>query len=353
MIQAQRDVGVGGDRVLAQAIVDTVREPLLVLDKNLKVIAASRSFYATFQAKREETLDHLLHTLGDGQWDIPALRGLLEKVLPEHTVMEDYEVDHEFPYIGRRTMLLNARQVLDANEGHTILLAIEDVTTRRAIERELQQLLEQKDLLLDEMQHRIANSLQIIASILMLKARAVASTETRDHLEDAHNRVMSVAVVQKHLVPSSRGELIKVAPYLTTLCASLARSMVADSRPVLLLANSTNSSLASAEAVSIGLIVTECVINALKHAFRQPQPDARISVDYNVTDGGWTLSIADNGTGVPIGLPTTAKHGLGTSIIQALAQQLKATVRTVSTDKGTSISVVHVAAAKVLAVSAA
>ena len=104
-------------RALAQAIVDTVREPLLVLDRELRVVAASRSFYETFQADREETQGRLLYTLGDGQWDIPALRTLLEKIVPEHSVMDDYEVEHEFPKIGRRTMLLNARTVISENSA--------------------------------------------------------------------------------------------------------------------------------------------------------------------------------------------------------------------------------------------
>ena len=167
-------------RALAQAIVDTVREPLLVLDKELRVVAASRSFYETFQADRQETQGRLLYTLGDGQWDIPALRTLLEKVVPEHSVMDDYEVEHEFPKIGRRTMLLNARTVISEKSAHTaLLLAIEDISERRAYERELEHLLRQKELLLEEMRHRIANSLQIIASILLLKARRVQSEETR------------------------------------------------------------------------------------------------------------------------------------------------------------------------------
>ena len=145
---------------LAQAIVDTVREPLLVLDKELRVVAASRSFYETFQADRQETQGRLLYTLGDGQWDIPALRTLLEKILPEHSVMNDYEVEHEFPKIGRRTMLLNARTVIsDKSADAALLLAIEDISERRAHERVLEHLLRQKELLLEEMRHRIANSL--------------------------------------------------------------------------------------------------------------------------------------------------------------------------------------------------
>jgi chemotaxis protein methyltransferase CheR len=96
---------------LAQGIVDTVREPLLVLDRALQVIAASRSFYSAFKVCPEETQGQLLYTLGDGQWDISQLRVLLEKIIPEHRVIDGYEVQHDFPHLGFRTMRLNARQV--------------------------------------------------------------------------------------------------------------------------------------------------------------------------------------------------------------------------------------------------
>ena len=96
--------------------------------------------------------------------------------------MEGYEVEQDFSGIGRRTMLLNARGVLsEGKENRTILLAIEDITARRAAERELKEILKQKDVLLQDMQHRVANSLQIIASILLIKARTVRSEETRLH----------------------------------------------------------------------------------------------------------------------------------------------------------------------------
>ena len=166
------------ERGLAQAIVDTVREPLVVLDKDLRVVVASRSFYETFKVNRNDTQGNLLYALGDGQWDIPALRVLLEKILPEHGVMEAYQVEHEFPSIGWRTMVLNARQVFYKGNSHpNLLLAIEDATERRAAEREMKELLQQKEMLLGELQHRVANSLTIIASILLLKARTVQSEE--------------------------------------------------------------------------------------------------------------------------------------------------------------------------------
>ena len=174
---------------LAQSIVDTVREPVIVLDRKLRVIAASRSFYSAFEVSPEETQGKLLYVLGDGQWDIPKLRILLERIIPEHGAMEDYEVEHVFPHLGARIMLLNARQVFYKEGAETtILLGIEDVTARRTLEREKDDLLRQKDVLLEEIQHRIANSLQIIAGIILMKANAVSSEETRTLLQDTHAR---------------------------------------------------------------------------------------------------------------------------------------------------------------------
>jgi chemotaxis methyl-accepting protein methylase/PAS domain-containing protein len=117
----------------AEGIVATVREPLLVLDAQLKVLSASRSFYRNFKTTPETTENEHLYNLGNRQWDIPALRQLLEGVLSENKLFEDYPVEHEFPEIGNRTMLLNACQVLKEDQdqrGPLILLAIEDVTDR-------------------------------------------------------------------------------------------------------------------------------------------------------------------------------------------------------------------------------
>lgn len=225
-------------KTLAQAIVNTIPDPFLVLDAGFTVLAASVSFYDTFKVDPEHTRNCLLFSLGDGQWDIPALRLLLEEIIPRHATMDGFEVEHDFPGIGLRTILLNARQVIYADGANTtILLAFKDVTERRIIEKEREELLRsteallrQKSILLREMQHRVANSLQIIASILLLKAKAVSSTETQQHLRDAHQRVMSVAEVQRHLHATDGIDQIDVAPYLSTLCASLASSMIGESQ---------------------------------------------------------------------------------------------------------------------------
>jgi two-component sensor histidine kinase len=331
---------IGDARALAQAIVDTVREPLLVFDKDLRVIAASRSFYSVFKVSPQDTQGRRLHELGDGQWNIPRLRLLLEKIIPEHGVMEGYEVEHEFPGIGLRTMCLNARQVFyEGGADTTILLGIEDVTGQRASEREKEELLRQKDVLLQEMQHRIANSLQIIASIILMKARAVQSEETRLHLRDAHSRVMSIAAVQEHLHASGASGPVEVTPYLSKLCETLATSMIGDSRPISLKVCGDGGSASSRQAECLGLIVTELVVNALKHAFSNDTSDGRIAVRYDAAGTNWKLSVTDNGIGRPDGVFAQEKTGLGTSIVKALAQQLGAQVETLAGSKGTSVSV--------------
>ncbi len=338
-------------RALAQAIVDTVREPLLVLDGDLRVLAVSRSFYVTFQVNRQDVLGHLLYALGDGQWQIPALRTLLEKIIPERAAMDAFEVEHEFPVIGRRVMLLNARAVFYADHSQTtLLLAFEDVTGRRTIEREkaelmrqTEELLRQKDVLLRELEHRVANSLQIIASILMLKARTVTSEETRQHLQDAHQRVMALAAVQEHLHGSGRHDQIEVGPYLSRLCESLAASMIRDRRPISLQVLVNGGTAESASAVSLGLIVTELVINALKHAFPNDREDSRVVVSYQSDGPDWKLAVSDNGIGKPDIANSPAKGGLGTTLVKALAQDLDAKVEVVSGPGGVNVSLAHAA----------
>jgi PAS domain S-box-containing protein len=121
----------------AQDIVDTVREPLLMLDTTLRVRSANRAFYQTFRVSSEETEDRLIYELGNGQWDIPDLRTLLEDIVPKSSVFNDFELECDFPTIGRRVMLLNARKLQAGHHGELLVLAMEDVTERRRSEADL------------------------------------------------------------------------------------------------------------------------------------------------------------------------------------------------------------------------
>src|SRR3989338_835501 len=124
----------------ADSIINTVREPLIALDQDLRVVTVSRSFYEFFKVKPEETVGQLIYDLGNKQWNIPKLRELLETILPQETTFDNYEVEHDFATIGRRIMLLNARQIEQAwGKERIILLAIEDITKRKVLENMLKE----------------------------------------------------------------------------------------------------------------------------------------------------------------------------------------------------------------------
>ena len=334
-------------RALAQIIVDTVREPVLVLDGDANILFASASFHRAFQFDPLNALDGSLFALDGGDWDIAELHALLDGALHLQHIPEPVEISHDFPRIGRRVLCLHARTIAHkAGARPAVILNIEDITDRRAIEVEKERLKAQadelvihKEMLLEEMQHRVVNSLQIIASILMLKARAVNSEETRQHLQDAHRRVISVAAVQRHLRSSGRADLIDIEPYLTKLCASIAESMIGDDHTAVLKVSADPCQLISAEAVSLGLIVTELVINALKYAFPDQPAGATVTVRLDANGSDWRLAVSDNGVGRPKDTPI--KGGLGTSLVNALAQQLNAKVESTSSDRGLTVTITH------------
>jgi len=131
----QMETEIQDAREYAENIVETVREPLVVLDSDLKILTANYSFYNTFKVTPKETIGNFIYDLGNRQWDIPKLRVLFEKILPHDTVFNGYEVEHDFLEIGHKIMLLNARQIFRRNIGsHIILLAIEDITDRKKAE---------------------------------------------------------------------------------------------------------------------------------------------------------------------------------------------------------------------------
>ena len=340
---------VGDARSLAQVIVEAGREPLLVLDDDFRILAASDSFHKSFQLTASQTFHRPFFTMGDGAWDIPALRQMLGRAVSESEPIEGFEFTHEFPRIGQRTFLLHVRRVKYDERNRTVaLMGFEDITDRRAIEAEKDRLqiqthhlLEKEHMLLEEMQHRIVNSLQIIASILMLKARNVASEETRGHLQDAHRRVMSVAEVQRYLHSAIGQDKVEIGPYLTKLCASLASSMIGESSHTKLQVECADGTIISTDAVSIGLIVTELVINALKYAFPDKKANAVVTVRYEENGEDWKLSVEDNGAGKAVDSAPQPKTGLGTSLVAALAHQLGAQIEMESSTEGMCVSITH------------
>lgn len=333
-------------QALALAIVDTLPEPFLVLDDALHLLAASRCFYEVFGEDPAAARGGSLFDLSDGQWDIPGLRQLLAAVVPQQTALEGFEFQQYFGDRGQRTIQLNALPIRDeGGDSRMVLLAIKDITERREAEQEKQrllehteELLEQQRTLLREMRHRIANSLQIIASILLLKAGSVTSEETKNELRAAHQRVMSVAAVQDHLHTSEGIEQIEMGPYLTKLSAGLASSMVGPKQRIDIAVAATEGVLPTSHAVSLGLIVTELIINAIKYAFPKARASARIRVTFEMAKSDWKLTVADNGVGRPRD-GDSGSGGLGTALIGALAKQLYAQITETSSSEGLTVAV--------------
>jgi two-component sensor histidine kinase len=325
---------------LALAVVASSVAPLLLLDKDLMVVAVSTSFCRAFQIAPDQATGCPLVALGsNGEWFVPQLQSLLKATAAGFAEVEGYEMDLVRPGRDVRRLIVNAKKLEYAqSEDIRLLLSIVDVTDARIAEKLRDGLLKEKSVLLQELHHRVANSLQIIASVLLQSARKVQSEETRLHLHDAHHRVMSVAALQHQLAASKLGN-VELRPYFTALCESIGASMIRDHEQLALCVTADDSVTTADTSVSMGLIVTELVINALKHAF----PDNRkgsIVVDYHSRGLSWNLSVNDNGVGMSAD-PNGVKAGLGSSIVQALAMQLGGKVVVTSGNPGTNVLIQH------------
>lgn len=321
------------------AVVVSSNEPLLFLSEDQTVIAASTSFCRTFEIDPATIPGKRLRELGDGEWAMPQLASLLRATASGSAQIEAYEIDLRRPNRNTRQLVINARTIDDGDTDRVrLLMAVTDVTAMRAEARLKDDLIREKAILMKEVQHRVANSLQIIASVLMQSARRVQSEEARGHLHNAHHRVMSIATVQRHLSTSAGGN-VELRTYLTQLCQSLGASMISDPDRLSIEVTVDDSAVEADVSISLGLIVTELVINALKHAFPD-QPMGRIEIGYRSTGRDWTLSVRDNGIGMPTG-SVAAKAGLGTGIIEALARNLRGEIQLSDAAPGTAVTISH------------
>jgi len=338
-MDAQDEFPAGAATSLMLAVVATSDTPLLLVAGDLTVVAASLSFCAAFGIDPATVHGKSVLELGAGEWNVPQLGSLLTATASGAAEILGYELDLHRPNHPVRHLVLNAHRLDYADKIRVrLLLAAVDVTAARASEKLKDDLIRDKAVLMREVQHRIANSLQIIASVLLQSARRVQSEETRGHLKDAHSRVMSIASVQQQLAQSTEGEVM-LRPYFIQLCASLGASMIEDPARISILVTADDSVVSSDKSISLGLIVTELVINALKHAFPGDRP-GRISVRYEARGPNWTLSVDDDGVGMSDD-PHIAKPGLGTSIVEALAGQLQAEVQIGNADPGTTVEIAH------------
>jgi two-component system, sensor histidine kinase PdtaS len=320
---------------IARGIVTLSDGPLLLLSADLTVLAASRSFGADFGVGA--TSGVVLGSLGGGEWGDADLTRGLHAAARTGLPVESFQLRLRHAERPVCEVVVNAQRLDPVPHQPTMLLLhARDVTEVRKQAKARDRLLQEKSTMLAELQHRIANSLQIIASVLLQSARQLQSSDLRGHLMDAHSRVLSVAELQKHLALSTQ-ETVVLKDYLADLCHSIGASMIRDRYRLSIDVQVDDSVVPSAVSLSLGLIVTELLINALKHGY----PEGRgglIEVSYSAGPDGWTLCIADDGVGIPPG--EAPPPGLGTSIVQALAHQLGATVATNPAGPGTRVTVI-------------
>lgn len=294
----------------AESVVDTVREPLLVLNGALRVQSANRNFYRIFQVSAEETQDRLLYELGNGQWNIPLLQTLLEEILPQDKAVENFEVTHHFPQIGPKTMLLNARKLWrEGNHTELILLAIEDITKRREVERERELLLQEVQRSNEELTqfaHVVSHDLQApirgvqsFSQLLLRRYEDQFDTTAQEYLQLIANSAESMHAVVRTLLSYAtvgQGTLI-LSP--VALDAVL-EAVVASLRPMIEETDAIIESQALPEVRGDRVLLQQLVQNLLTNALKYRRPDQapRIFIRVQASADQWVISVKDNGQGI-------------------------------------------------------
>lgn len=202
----------------AESIINTVREPLIALNQDLRVVTASRSFYEVFKVNQEETVGQLIYDLGNKQWDIPKLRELLEDILPQKATFDNYEVEHDFFTIGRRIMLLNARQIQRrSGKERIILLAIEDITERKHAQEELtsakqraEEATAMKSMFLANMSHEIRTPMNAVIGLSLLALKTELNAKQHDYVTKIHNAGVTILSLINDILDFSKIEAGKL-----------------------------------------------------------------------------------------------------------------------------------------------
>jgi chemotaxis protein methyltransferase CheR len=279
-----------------------------------------------------------LYELGNGQWDIPELCSLIEAMLPEHATIEAFEVDRVFPSIGRRVMLLNARKVYrSGKQTQQTLLAIEDVTESRRLEHEHAAAHGRIAALLQELGHRIKNSLQIIVSMVSLEARNQKSAESKAALERVSHRIAALGRLYSMLGETNSVEEVDAAIYLDALCRDLIESVQTENGTFIALKTDIESEpLPVARAIPLGLIVNELVTNAVKYAFPS-ETRGTVAVTLKRISGQLRLMVSDDGKGAD---RQRADSGLGGRLVDTFARQLGGKVERESGLHGTTVRLI-------------
>ena len=312
---------------LAQNIVDTVRDPLLILEQDMSVAIASRSFLNLFGVKAGEVIGRQLHELGAGQWNVAALNDLLQRVLPHDEQVNGLLLEDDFPGLGRRVFKINARKVFRPGDHVTRLLVVfEDATEAVLLDRH-------RDVLAAELAHRVKNSLQIISSFVSYEIRRAAEPCIEGY-QAMQARIGAVAELYDVIAQSSAFGPVHVESYLRGISGTIQKSLLGHHSTITISTKTEPLSILPDHAVSIGLIANELATNAVKYAF--PSGHGEVVLGFQRRDDEVTLTVSDNGVGLS---GKSDGSGLGTRFVNAFIKQLGGSLASATSTSGTTFTV--------------
>jgi len=302
---------------LTKSIVDTIRDPLVVLENNMTIVTASKAFLTIFGITEAETRGRRVAELGQHQWDVPALRHLMEKVLPENKPIESFEIEDDFPGLGRRVFNLNARKISQpGNHAHRMLLVFEDITDRKQRERDALTLA-------NEISHRIKNNLQLIIGLIAYETKWTAAPCVRGY-KSMQARIGAIAQLYDLISQSSRGQAIAVDAYLREIAKTMAASLLGNAADIKIDVKAEALDLDPDLAVPFGLLVNELATNAIKHAF--PGGTGRLVLSVERIGDQIELAVADDGIGMAEKDLTKIPEKRGADYVAIFVRQLGGTI---------------------------
>jgi PAS domain S-box-containing protein len=315
---------------LTQSIVDTIRDPLVVLESDMTVVTASKAFLTMFGITEAETRGRRISELGQRQWDVPALRHLMDKVLPDNKPIENFEIEDNFPGLGVRVFNLNARKISQpGNHAHRMLLVFEDITGRKQRERDAL-------MLTNEISHRIKNNLQIVVGLIGFEAKRTAAPCVLGY-RAMQSRIGAIAQLYDLISQSSRGATVGVDAYLREIAKGLSASL-GNKSDIEIEVRAEPLGIDPDHAVPFGLLVNELATNAIKHAF----PDGKGHVVLSVERMGdeFLLAVADDGVGMADKVLPKTPEKRGADYVAIFVRQLGGALTVSgSVGAGTTISI--------------
>ncbi|MEY4706593.1 MAG: hypothetical protein RJB58_316 [Pseudomonadota bacterium] len=310
---------------LTQSIVDTIPDPLVVLESDMTIVMASKAFLTMFGSTAGKTHGRRVSELGQHQWDVPALRHLMEKVLPENKPIENFEIEDDFPGLGRRVFNLNARKVSQpGNHAHRMLLVFEDITDRKQRERDAKALT-------NEISHRIKNNLQIIVGLIGFEARSMPQPWVQGY-RAMQARIAAIADLYDLISQSSRGRTIAVDAYLREIAKTMSASLLGPRSGITITVEGEALEIDPDHAVPFGLLVNELATNAVKHAF--PGGKGRVVLRVDRVGNEIELAVTDDGIGTKDKDAAQIAEKRGSDYIAIFVRQLGGTMSVAGAAKG-------------------